>query len=67
MKFNTTGIGSILLGLLVLAVIFFASFYSAHTSIVDSLAAFIVNGLVIGGLAWIGMLLVIVGVFILLA
>lgn len=64
MQLNKSGIASLLAGIIVLAGTWWYAFYNG--SVGESVVSFVVDGLVVGGLAWLGLLLAVIGILILL-
>lgn len=63
---NKTGIGSLLAGIIVLAATWYFVFsLQGAEPLAQSIVDLVVNGLVVGGLAWLGVFLIILGALIL--
>lgn len=63
---NKTGIGSLLAGIIVLAATWYFVFsLQGAVPLAQSIVDLVVNGLVVGGLAWLGVFLIILGALIL--
>ena len=66
MGFNKTGLGSLVAGVIILFATWHLAFFKAGAvSLAQSLTELVVNGLVVGGLTWLGVLLTVLGVLIL--
>lgn len=67
MVLSSSSIASLAAGLVLLVGTWYFAFYHAGaTGLGESLGAFVVSGLVVGGLAWLGLLLLVLGILILI-
>ncbi|MBI5177463.1 hypothetical protein HY995_05260 [Candidatus Micrarchaeota archaeon] len=63
---NKTGIASAVVGFLILLITWYVAFFhGGATPLVQSFLDLIVNGLVVGGFAWLGAFLLVLGMLIL--
>jgi hypothetical protein len=63
---NKTGIGSLLIGLIVLAATWYTAFFrGGEVGLATSFISLIVNGFIVGGFAWLGLFLIVLGILIL--
>ncbi len=64
---NKTGMGSLLIGLVVLAATWYMAFFQGGAvPLATSFINLIVSGFIVGGFAWLGLFLVVLGVLILI-
>jgi|GEM_PF-2608579 len=67
MGLNSSGVVSLLAGLVILVGTWFLAFYqSGAIPFLQSIAALVGVGVIVGGLVWLGLLLVVTGVLILI-
>ena len=64
MQINKAGIASLLAGIIVLGATWYFAFYNGNVA--SSIAALVFSGLVVGGLAWLGLILAVLGILIML-
>ena len=63
---NKTGLGSLLVGLVILVAVWYLAFFqSGAVPLATSFVSLIVNGLIVGGFAWLGVFLIVLGALIL--
>ena len=64
MQLNKAGVASFLAGVVVLAGTWYYAFFNGN--VLQSIISFVVDGLVVGGLAWLGVILAVLGLLIML-
>ena len=63
---NKTGLGSLIVGLVVLIATWYLAFFQGGAvPLATSAVNLVVNGLIVGGFAWLGVFLLVLGVLIL--
>ena len=63
---NKTGLGSLIVGLIILVATWYLAFFQGGAvPLATSVVSLVVNGLIVGGFAWLGVFLLVLGVLIL--